>query len=327
MQTVDVATTLSSNSPQDQLGHVYVDCDHQPHQSKATCRRGKACHFIHNHSSFFLIRLYIRCCLFIVRSSFVRSTLTCHGWLLRTTSSAFLFVVCSRSFVVRSSFVHHSFIIRSSFVRCSFIRCSFVVRSAFVCHSFVVRSTKSPAMADCYVPPHPRFRLSFVRRSFVVCFSFVCRLFVVRLLFVRRSFIIRLSFVRSFVRSSFVRPPHPPWLIVMYHFIITARTVPVPECLGGVKAIHLCPPYCSYPTKLPAGGHHRQIMLWDGKKSYASYKFLRRKIGEGWAVEFFWVFIILQPQQIDRWSYFRWLYHCNRPSNCRPPSYFRSATS
>jgi hypothetical protein len=28
-QTVDVATTLSSNSPRDQSGHVYIDCDHQ----------------------------------------------------------------------------------------------------------------------------------------------------------------------------------------------------------------------------------------------------------------------------------------------------------
>ena len=121
-------------------------------------------------------------------------------------------------------------------------------------------------MADCYVPPHPRFRLSFVRRSFVVCFSFVCRLFVVRLLFVRRSFIIRLSFVRSFVRSFIVRSTTSPAMAdcnakAINVIPITAHTLPVPECLGGVKAIHLCPPYCSYPTELPAGGHHRQIML------------------------------------------------------------------
>jgi len=164
-------------------------------------------------------------------------------------------------------------------------------RSFFFRSCLFVRSTTSPAMADCYVPPHPRFRLSVVRRSFVVCFSFVCRLFVVRLLFVRRSFIIRLSFVRSFVRSFIVRSTTSLAMAdcnakAINVIPITAHTLPVPECLGGLKAIHLCPPYCSYPTELPAGGHHRQIMLWDGKTSYASYKFLRRKIGEGWAVEF-----------------------------------------
>ena len=204
---------------------------------------------LHPQSFVFLSHSFVRSLLFVHRSFVIRSFNPHPPWLIVTYHLIRVFVRClfsfvCRLFVVRSLFVHHSFIIRSPFVRCSFVRCSFVVRSAFVCHSFVVRSTKSPsmadcyvpphprsfffhsclfvrsttspAMADCYVPPHPRFCLSFVRRSFVVCLSFVCRLFVVRLLFVRRSFIIRLSFVRSFVRSSFVRPPHPPWLIVMY---------------------------------------------------------------------------------------------------------------
>ena len=140
------------------------------------------------------------------------------------------FVFLSHSFVRSLLFDHRSFVIHS-----------------FNPHLFVVR-------------------LSFVRRSFVVCLSFVCRLFVVRLLFVRRSFIIRLSFVRSFVRSFIVRSTTSPAMAdcnakAINVIPITAHTLPVPECLGGVKAIHLCPPYCSYPTELPAGGHHRQIML------------------------------------------------------------------
>ena len=82
-------------------------------------------------------------------------------------------------------------------------------------------------MADCYVPPHPRFCSSFVlvcssfvRRSFVVCLLFFHHLFVVCSLFVCSLFVCR-SFVvcLSFVRSSFVQPPHLPWLIVMYHLI------------------------------------------------------------------------------------------------------------
>ena len=49
------------------------------------------------------------------------------------------------------------------------------------------------------------------RHLFVVCSSFVSRSFVVCSSFVHHSFV---------VRSSFVRPPHLPWLIVMYHFIL-----------------------------------------------------------------------------------------------------------
>jgi len=172
-----------------------------------------------------------------------------------------LFLFVRRLFAVRSSFVRCSFIISSLFVRRSFVRHSFVVRSSFVqpphppwlivmyhlirdrssfvlvslsvrCCSFIVRSsfvcsTTSPAMADCYVPPHPRFCSSFVlvcssfvRRSFVVCLLFFHHLFVVCSLYVCSLFVCR-SFVvsLSFVRSLFVQPPHLPWLIVMYHLI------------------------------------------------------------------------------------------------------------
>ena len=117
-----------------------------------------------------------------------------------------------------------------------------VVCSSYVCHSFVqpphppwlivmyhlIRDRSSFVHVCLYVRPHhPPWlivmyhlirvfvcrlfvvRSSFVFRSFVVCSSFVCCLFVVL-----SSFVCRL-FVHSFVRSSFVRPPHLPWLIVM----------------------------------------------------------------------------------------------------------------
>ena len=189
--------------------------------------------------SFSFVCTFVVVCSSFVRHSFVQPSPAMADCYVpphpRFVRCLFLFVY--RLFVVCSSFVHHSFIICSPFVRCSFVRCSFVVRLAFVCHSFVVRSTKSPTMADCYVPPHPRsyirphhppwlivmyhlirvfvcrlfvVRSSFVFRSFVVCSSFVCCLFVVL-----SSFVCRL-FVHSFVRSSFVRPPHLPWLIVMH---------------------------------------------------------------------------------------------------------------
>ena len=75
-----------------------------------------------------------------------------------------------------------------SFVLCclfSFVHCLFV-------RLLVVCSTTSPAMADCYVPSS-----AFVRCLFLF---FRSCLFVVCL---------------SFIRLSFVRPPHPPWLIVV----------------------------------------------------------------------------------------------------------------
>ena len=156
---------------------------------------------------------------FVFRSSFVRHSFVQPShppWLMYSLIRVF----------VRSlfSFVRRLFVVLSSFVRRLFVDCSF----SFVRRPFVIRSTTSPAMADCYVPPHPRsfvFRSRFVRHSFVqpphlpwlmyhlirvfVCrlFSFVRRLFVVRSSFVRRSFIIRSSFVRRLfvlVCSSFV---------------------------------------------------------------------------------------------------------------------------
>jgi hypothetical protein len=69
------------------------------------------------------------------------------------------------------------------------------VRCLFVARKFVVCSTNSTTMADCYVP------LIRVRSLFVLVRSSFVRSFAVRL---------------SLVCSSFVRPPHPPWLIVMY---------------------------------------------------------------------------------------------------------------
>jgi hypothetical protein len=55
----------------------------------------------------------------------------------------------------------------------------FAVCLLFVRCSFVIRSTTSPAIADCYVPPHPR--------SFFFCScSFACLL-----LFIHRTFVIR----------------------------------------------------------------------------------------------------------------------------------------
>jgi len=184
-------------------------------------------HLIRDCSSFVLVSLSVRCCSFIVRSSFVCSTTSpamadCYVPPHPRFCSSFVLVCSSfvrRSFVVCLLFFHHLFVVCSlfvcslfvcrSFVVClSFVRSSFVQpphlpwlivmyhlirdRSSFVlvrlyvrcclfivCLSFV-RSTTSPAMADCYVPPHPRFCLLFV----LVRLSFVCHLFVVHSSFV-----------------------------------------------------------------------------------------------------------------------------------------------